>query len=179
MVITSGTNQPINFSTTLATTLTSAGAITLTSAGGSPTASNQAVTITATGNLKLNGNFDAGTGDVVLSSGGIPSPTSFLTDDITLTFTGSGAIAYPRWMGGAGRNVTLIAETAFILGFGNIDLSEGGDSSMRGDLTVRALVISPAAQNEDADIIANNISITDSHQTLMRRLAFNLLGTQS
>ncbi len=182
MVITSGAdssgaNQPINFSTTLATTLTSAGDITLTSAGGALTASNQAVTITATGNLTLSGNFDAGTGNVAITYGsGIPSADSFLTDDITYTFTGSGAIAYPTWLTGAGRNVTLIAETANIFGFSDIDLSEGGDdSSRRGNLTVRALIVS-AIDAKVSSIIANDITITGLSPKLGQEAGFQ--GTE-
>ena len=73
----SGTDQPINFSTALATTLTGMN-ITLTSSGGTPTASGQDFTITAEGIVTLGGAFDTGAGNIAIASG-TDQPINFST----------------------------------------------------------------------------------------------------
>ncbi len=72
----------------------------------SPTAgniTNQAFTLTANGNFKIGGNYDFGTGDVSLTYGGtgngastgigtpnsVAQPTTFNTDSLTITVTGT------------------------------------------------------------------------------------------
>ena len=73
-----------------ATTISGAD-ITLTSPTAQTTASDQDLTIIATGVLTLSGDFNIGSGDAALTFAGTaeqaPAPDSFLTDDLTLTYT--------------------------------------------------------------------------------------------
>ena len=89
--VTSGAESAISF-TAVATTL-EGGAITLTSGSGTPTASGEALTITATGAVLLGGAFDTGAGNITIIAGtttaGEEMPINFSTTQAT---TISGAI---------------------------------------------------------------------------------------
>ncbi len=157
------TGLPINFSTTTATTITATN-ITLTSTSGTPTASDQDLTLTAAGLLVMSGNFNIGEGDAALTFAGdenqTPAPTSLLTDDLTLTHTGTVGIVYTAWMAGAGRNLTLISQNGGIFGLIDINLGDDTDNTIaRGDLTLEGVEIL-ARGGGDWTIKAKDISLT-------------------
>ncbi len=109
----------------------SGAAVELVSSNAQTTASNQDLTITATGRLTLSGNYNIGTGNASLTFAGTsaqaPAPTSFLTDDLTLTYTAASgnSITYKSWMGAIGRNLTFISLNTFISSTSNINLGDG------------------------------------------------------
>ena len=131
--ITSGAGQPINFSTTQATTLIG-GSITLTSTGGTPIASNQALTLTASSGVLLVGNFNTGTGDIVITSG-VNRAIRFLNGEAT-TLTGGNITLTSRGTPRASnQDLTIIAT-------GNLTLegvfSVGNDVVTGGTMTLTA-----------------------------------------
>ena len=109
----------------------SGAAVSLTSTNAQTTASDQDLAITATGRLTLSGNYNIGTGNASLTFAGTsaqaPAPTSFLTDDLTLTYTAASgnSITYKSWMGAIGRNLTFISLNTFISSTSNINLGDG------------------------------------------------------
>ena len=96
----------------------------------SPTAgniTNQAFTLTANGNFKIGGNYDFGTGDVSLTYGGtgngastgigtpnsVAQPTTFNTDSLTITVTGTVDTRFliNAWMVGENRDLSITTNT--------------------------------------------------------------------
>ena len=155
--VTSGVGQPINFSTTQATTLIG-WAITLTSTGGTPTPSNQALTLTPSREVTLGGNFNTGTGDVLIVGDVYFSSnqaTTLTGGDITLTSTsGGGRISRQDLTITASGNLTL--QGSFNIGN---DASTGTGGTMmltagEGDSTAGTIIFTNAA------LTAKGISLT-------------------
>ena len=89
--------------------------------------SNQAFTLTANGNFKISGNYDFGTGDVSLTYGGtgngastgigtpnsVAKPTTFNTDSLTITVTGTVDTRFliNAWMVGENRDLSITTNT--------------------------------------------------------------------
>ena len=131
----------------------SGAAVSLTSTNAQTTASDQDLAITATGRLTLSGKYDIGTGDAELTFGGshsqAPNPTSFLTDDLTITYTAGSdqALGYQSWMGAraagaSGKNLTLISLNTFVSSATSINL---GDGDLTIDVRSSSLVLTSAS----------------------------------
>ena len=86
--VTSGTGQPINFSTTLTTELTGS-TVDLVSTGGTPIVSDQNLSVTTkSGDLNLTGAFNVGTGKITLTAGSVGSGNGVIKyTNVTLTAT--------------------------------------------------------------------------------------------
>ncbi len=152
-----------------APTTLSAGKINLTSTVAQTTASDQNLSITATGRLIMNGDYNIGTGNAALTFGGdfreTPEPTSLLTDDLTLTHTGPNALEVADWMQAPSRNLSIIFEQGAVQGLENLNLGDDTDDSItRGNLIVRAKVISIAGGANIYTVKANNINLTLSRE---------------
>ena len=118
--------MPINFSTTQATSI-SGGAVTLTATGtatsGTATASNQALTITASGELTLDGDYDLGTGALTLNYDSISAPIGDITASGGLTIISANAIEIADWMVEENRNLSITTDADITLA--DIDLGTG------------------------------------------------------
>ena len=146
----------------------SGAAVSLSSTASAGTASDKDLTIIATGALTMSGDFDIGMGHAELTFAGTsaqaPSPTTLLTDDLTLTYISSGrnSLMIGSWVNGAGRNLTLIAkvgERAAIHLTVDINLGNADDDVERGNLIIETKLMDLAG---DRTITAKDISFTAS-----------------
>ncbi len=151
--------MPINFSTTQATSI-SGGAVTLTATGtatsGTATASNQALTITASGELTLDGDYDLGTGALTLNYDSISAPIGDITASGGLTIISANAIEIADWMVEENRNLSITTDADITLA--DIDLGTG-------TLTLSGDFITTGTGTDTIVLTASAITLTASAES--------------
>ena len=146
--------EQINFATNKPTTISGNNISIISFAKGET--SGQDLTLTATGALRLDGEFDIGESDAVLNyaAGDVPEPNSFIARDITVRFTAPAVpgslvdVLYEPWMAGATNSLSIFA--------GGHKLAIGGSGLTGLDVIFEAATI---ATRFGITVNAKNITI--------------------
>ncbi len=134
-----------------------AGGITLTSnAAGSATDRN--LTLTTSGDLVLNGNYDIGTGDLTITADSITGTPFFTRNNTTINWRGITNFSVPAWVIGINRDLTInttrgaiIALPASInLGTGNLTLSASAGGRIRFNPSARSFFVANSIELSSA-----------------------------